>query len=205
MPYPVYSILSEIAVGKVSMTKLDAYLRLFGPSDYSGLAQDSDALTICYTRNLSTEEREVVTDLVWDHDGIPSPEATSLAMSTLVSLPISIMDSEWVELGGVITNPSFFESQLALLIGRITGEVLTDGEMEFRLVEVLPESRDVKNSVPWLRGATGGLWQSVQFSSDVPAHVGEHPFVLEGRLNSGTLGQIRFVSLVLLKVVSHAG
>jgi hypothetical protein len=127
------------------------------------------------------------------------------ASSKLVNASTNIVDVDWGQVGGVVTNPQFFSADLTKIFGRLVGSIKTGGAgVELRLLEQKEGAANVAMSAAFAVPDTGGNWAPFGFSSNVsPRDAGitdGNTYLLQGRLNAAPSASIRFTSLSLMLI-----
>lgn len=161
-----------------------------------------DSVSICFDSSLSGADETTLDGLIAAHQGNPTTEAVFHASSKLVEDEKNITSDQTFEcVGGSVTSPSFFSSNLAACFGRCIGEVFVDGTgFEMQITETNDADTEDKNVSAFAVADTGGVWKRFKFSTDVLIRTGENTYKLEGRLNGAASAKVRFVSLSLLEV-----
>lgn len=141
--------------------------------------------------------------IIGDHAGTAPTEIVFHAASKLVEGEVVItQDATWQLLGGVITQPAFFTSNLAAVIGRVSAGVKTSGTtIQLKVTEDDGTTEADLVTAPQTIPDTAGAWQNHNFSTDVAPRIGNNTYCLWGRLNGSASASVRFVSMSLLEVV----
>lgn len=156
-------------------------------------------VTFCFSTDLSGDEQTALDILIAAHPGTPPTTVLFHASSVLTDQNSSALDTDpdWTELGGAVTTPIFFTSNLPYCLGRVVGEVKTNGigaKLRVRESDTTPTGGyDVPD--------TGGSWVTMQwFAPDAPTP-GTHKYTLEGQLPSSgsTVLDVRYVAISLLE------
>lgn len=166
-----------------------------------GISRIGDEVSIMFEDVLSTDEQVVLTTIVAAHQGVEYRYIFH-ASSTLVGPATTITESSWQELGGAVSNPAFFTSDVANCRGRISFMYKTTGtSSDLRIVEKGSSIPDlVLNSQIYQLPDTLGEWKIGRFWTDIPPRGGgDVVYVLEGQLNGATNASIKFCSLSLLE------
>lgn len=132
---------------------------------------------------------------------IPTPtQANFIASTKMIEGEKAITSGTPFEvLAGVVTTIGFFLSTSVDAVGRVVGEIKTDGVgVELRLVR--SSDGAVLTSTVFAPGDTLDVWQVMQFSTDQDPGRETETYILEGRLNAATSAAIRFVSMSLLEI-----
>lgn len=164
----------------------------------NGLYSGGD-FVIEFASPLDPSEESALDAVVAAHVGAPTYALIFHASSLAIGNPAAITsDQTWQDLGGVVTTPSFFVSNLNAIIARIVGDARAVGSgAELRLVE--DESRVL--SPVALIPDTGGSWGLLPpFNSDQPPSAGQHVYTLQGRLNGANSASLRYTSLTLMEL-----
>lgn len=122
------------------------------------------------------------------------------ATTTLVGLPRDLGPA-WTDLGGVVTNPSFFVPNVAAVIGLVTGNIRTNGlGAKLRVVEDVVGAENILIEQPL--PDTGGAWQVFQFLTGNPsANPIEKTYTLRGDAAGLATAEARFMSLALVEIL----
>jgi hypothetical protein len=107
-------------------------------------------------------------------------------------------DASWQVLGGVVSHPQFFITDLTKVVGALDLEIKTTGATAELRVE---EQADGGNTIVATATLpdTGGAWQRFSFNNSVPPSAGKNTYELQGRLNGATAAEVRYVTLSLLE------
>jgi len=157
-----------------------------------------DVVDTWFASTLSGGDETTFDGLVAAHDGVASTSIQFHAASKLVEGDLAITeDASWQCLGGAVTTPDFFSSNIAAMIGRITGRYKTDGStVELRMVEDGTTALGT-TTLP----DTASAWATMQWMASTAPSAGTHEYTLEGRLNGSTSASVKFCSVSLLEVV----
>ena len=199
MPFPIYEV-SEFPNG-VAENRLHLEMKAASFSvPFLGLVGVDNTIEFRFDGTPTQDDETTADAVVAAHSGQPIPSVSFIASTKLVETSRVISSSDWELMGGVVTNPGFFDSDLNHLMGRIVGQLEADGEIEMRLVENQDGDEQVMCSPVWTLGpkATPGSFQT---NTNVPPRAGENAFRLEARLTTATVAKLYFTSLTLLKVV----
>ena len=123
-----------------------------------------------------------------------------ITSSKILEGAIVIPSSDWTDVGGVVTTADFFVENLAEAVGRIIGEFQSDGNVDFKLVEVGTGSPNRDMSAVYTVGDTSGAWEKHKFSTNAAPSAGTQTFCLLAKLNGAVTASIRYISLSLLRV-----
>jgi hypothetical protein len=187
------SFTAEIVANETITTDLD-YVRTSEDEDTGSIT-----VYVGFASTLSSGEEAALDALAAAHTGAAPMVVTWHASSVLTDAEKSITDTDpdWTELGGAVTTPDFFTSNVAACKGRVVGMVKSNGTgAKLRLKEdsTTPSGGfDVPD--------TSGAWQAMQwFSPDAPTS-GTHAYMLEGQLPSSgaTAVSVKFVAVSLLE------
>lgn len=150
-----------------------------------------------FAGELSEAEQSALDVVVAAHSGEPVPTYLFHASSTLCEGEREIPDSAWTILGGVVTTPSFFVTDLSKILARVVGSFKTVGAgVELQVCE-----DGVPMGSPQVLDDSSGAWRTMQWYISGTPLEGTHEYTLEGRLVSATSASVRFVSMSLLEVV----
>lgn len=167
--------------------------------DENGDPTGAYTVTFHFATDLSSAEQTALSAIVAAHPGTPPTTVTFHASSVLTDAEATVTDTDpnWTELGGSVTTPDFFTSNLAYCKGRVVGQVKsngTGGKLRVREDDSTPTGGfDVPD--------TEGEWTQMQwFTSDAPT-AGTHVYTLEGQLPSSgaTVVMVRRVAISLLE------
>lgn len=173
---------------------------------------------VAFVVNTSGDVCDVVTDVV-----LTAPQETTLdgvvaahlgyeitmemlATANVVGNALAVTsDPTFVDIGGITTNPLFFEPNVNLVFGLMTGQVKTVGTgAELVIDEHFDGQPDSPLNVPpFAVPDTQGEWVTIQFPTNVaPANINQNRvFMLEGRRGGATSFEIRYSSLSLMRTV----
>jgi len=187
------SFTAEIVANETITTDLD-YVRTSEDEDTGSIT-----VYVGFASTLSSGEEAALDALAAAHTGVPPTQIIWHAVSALTDDVKSVSDTDpaWTELGGTVTTPDFFTSNVLACRGRIVGMVKsngTGGKLRMREDSTVPSGGyDVPD--------TSGEWQPMQwFSPDAPT-AGTHYYTLEGQLPSSgaTSLEVKFSSVSLLE------
>lgn len=173
-------------------------------ADQLGFTKDGD-VRVYFAQALSTDDKAAL-DLFMSDRGYnqSSKPVTFHAPSSIVQSEIAITsDTDWQDLGGVVTSPNFFVPDLNRILGQVTGAGKVSGTgVELRIIEDNLNGT-IRDMVPAPRAVadTADAWKSVQFTTQLPPSTGLNMYILQGRLNGATSASIRFVSMSLLEIL----
>jgi hypothetical protein len=168
---------------------------------HTGCTCFEDTVQIGFTRDLTAPEVTALDTVVAAHAGVEMTmvfHATSKVLDSAVQVTST---DTWQEMGGVITNPGFFVSDLTRAFGQLTGQAKVVGTgAEVRLVE------DVGGVLyPLITGTltdTAGAWAVASWTSvGIPQAGGERPILLQARLNGATSAWLRYMSATLMELI----
>lgn len=161
-------------------------------SGVTGVAQKYWKLTGDVVSEMSQAEKDAVdaaqpVSVKWHASSVLTDSEKTLSVAT----------PGWEELGGTVTTPSFFATNVAACKGRVVGKVKSNGAgAKLRLKEgsATPSGGyDVPD--------TDGEWVNMQwFAPDAPT-TGTHEYTLEGQLPSSgaTEVSVKYVAVSLLE------
>lgn len=192
--------LSDFPNEKVAPRKLNTEVLGACGQETTSINVNGSQATLTFEPDLPAEQEANLDAVVAAHDGVERI-VDFVAASEAIGLELQITeDATWQMLGGVVTNPLFFIPNSEEVIGRIVGQVKTQGVgVEIRLVE---DGTEVQlNSNVFQAPDTAGAWQSFKFQTDTPPQSQDETlYRLEGRLNGATSASLRFTSMTLLRV-----
>lgn len=157
---------------------------------------------IWFDGELSAEDQTTLDGVVAAHQGVQPLAVRFLASSVLTDHETTVTDTApgWTELGGAVTTPSFFSSNLPFCKGRVVGQYKTNGEgakIRLREGDAIPtEDTTLPDS--------GGEWANMQwYPADAPTE-GTHAYTLEGQLptSGATAMSVKYVAVSLLEFYS---
>jgi len=197
--------LSDFPTGAVDPEKLKAEVGASGisvPCSYAYVY--GTTCEVFFDQPISEDDQTALAAIVAAHQG--QVEITLGASSKVVEgldVPITETD-QWQTLGGVVTRPEFFDSNMGKLFGRAVGSVRAKGDgVELRILEQKEGAEDVQLSDIYKVQDSVNEWKPFGFSSNVPPRVTGpdsegNTYLLQGRLNSAGAGGVRFASLTLM-------
>lgn len=162
------------------------------------IAQAGDVVTFDFESGLSAGEQATLVAIVAGHDGGLVNTAYH-ASSTLVTDEKAITEvSAWQELGGIMTNPSYFVPDMERALGRIVGMVKVTGTtVELRLTEDGTPIGSTK-----VLDSTSGAWGKLTWTTSGGVLGGDRHYLLEGRLvDAGNSASIKHMALSLLELM----
>jgi hypothetical protein len=199
----IYSIASDFtglpAEAEPCLDKLT--LQIVGAGFSVGLDhidRDSENVTFDFESALSAGEQTTLAGIVSGHDG-GLVNTVYHASSTLVTDEKAITEvSAWQELGGIMTNPSYFIPDMDRALGRVVGMVKVDGTgVELRLTEDGSQIGSVK-----ALDDASGAWAKLTWTTAGGVLGGDRHYVLEGRLgDAANTASIKHAALSLLELM----
>jgi len=160
---------------------------------------DDDVCSIVFDVEPSSGDKTSVDGVVAAHTGNAPLVVTWHASSVLTDSEqtVTAIDPDWEEVGGAVTTPDFFTSNVSACKGRVVGMVKANGAgAKLRLKEGV-SSPSGGYSVP----DTEGGWMEMQwFAPDAPT-AGTHQYTLEGQLpvSGATELKVKYVAVSLLE------
>lgn len=152
---------------------------------------------------LSDEQKLLLDEFMSTRNLFPQTKgAILLASSTLVPLSANITNPlDWDILAGVVTNPSFFISDITRAFGLLVASVKVSGTgAVLRVAEEKDGDRVIMGEFPLVD--TGGVWVNRKFPTIAPRQSdNDMTYILEGTLGDATSASIRFVSLTLMETL----
>ena len=193
-----YSIISDLPNAAVASDRLLAEVRAsIATVTHINTDEDTATCDVFFDGELTPEQKTSLDAIVGAHSGEPVlPAPTFYGSASLVPGEVSITQVEWISLGGVVTNPGFFDS-LDTLRAKCTGmykasgagaqiRCMEDGVRSLGVLE-LPDSDD--------------SWCKMEWVTTEPATEGSHEYTIEARLGGeATSVSVRYVSMSLLKL-----
>lgn len=170
---------------------------------------DTDGLPLAATYEGQPGTTEVTTflDPGWGND--PQPVQTQLvfrASSKIVELEQVLTNTTGFDtLGGVVTTPTFFVANPAMIVGRCVGAFKAVGTgAQLQILEIL-EDGTVNNltPTPFDIPDSADEWKNQGFNIQVPPSAGMNRYLLEGKLNGATSASVEFVSMSIMEIVTY--
>ncbi len=125
------------------------------------------------------------------------------ASSKVVNDPKPITDpSGYQDMGGVVSNPNFFVTDLNKALGRVTGSYKSQGSgVKLKLTEIDASGveKDL-NSSPYELPDSSGQWKKFVFKTDLPPGSGSNLYILKATLGNASSSDMRFTSATLLEL-----
>jgi hypothetical protein len=112
---------------------------------------------------------------------------------------MSIPSTNWSELGALVTNVAGLIPDISQAVGRVVGEIQTDGTAEIRVRE---DGTTSLHSTVYQHGDTSSAWEDLATSTDTAPTSGQKRYTIEGRLVGATSAKVRDVALSLLRSYS---
>lgn len=162
------------------------------------------SFAVMFTAVLSSAEEATLAALVAAHVGTAQIALIFKASVLAVGDEKAILGvTEWEDLGGVVTSPSYFIPDVQKAIARIVGDCRADGAgAELRIIEDgegTDPPRVMSASAP-IPDTLGG-WQLLPpFNTNQSPSEGQHLYRLQGRLNGATSAAVRYTSLTLMEI-----
>lgn len=164
-------------------------------SVFSHIVTENNVCSIYTTVPLDASQQVQLDAVVSAHSAIPPVELSFHGSATVVQDQMSVDQSQWMCLGGVVTTPSFF-APVASLVARITGSCKTSGgAIELRLME---DGTKVLGTTTF--ADSSDTWQRMVWQTDTPASEGTHEYTLEAKLMTAVSAAVRYVSMSVLEV-----
>ena len=164
-----------------------------------------DLAIVMFTRPLDPiTEKPVLDSIVAQHTGEQVPSPKFLGATKLVENEIEIVnDTEWQQLGGVVSHPAFFAGDLNRVVGQIMGSCLCIGSpIELKVTEEALDGTVRDIIAPFVpQNSAAGKWEMFNKLSNVPPRDGYQTYVLWARLNGAVSGKIRFTTMTMLEML----
>lgn len=150
---------------------------------------------------LSDADKTTLDGLVGSHTGVRTT-AVFYASSKMIDDEILLVGSDWSDLAGVVSNPAFFSTDVASMVGKIIGAMLVTGTgAQLRLIETAPDKSVVDMTpTPYDLLDTAGAYVAQSFMTQVAPRPTSNIYTLQGKLGLATLAAIKFTSLTLLRI-----
>ena len=199
-----YSIEEDFPNNKVSTAQLQN--EIMGvpllSAVFSSVGTAGDVCSVNFSANLDAAGIGALDNVVANHQGF----SIHIKFHESVSLLVSEKDLgslNWEEIGGVVTDPSFFSLNFTKIFGRVSCMIKTSGiGAELRIMEVQGTSTAMTNPVIAIPD-TLGQWQMFSFMSNSPPRAGGAYYVMEGKKGSAVSFQIKnaLISLMETEIV----
>lgn len=204
--YEIYTV-AQTANNAVDPTRLHLEVEGSGafPGIFMGVRLDGDLILLMFSRDLDPQTEKPTLDyIVSQHSGAPVPTPKFLGSTKLVENEIEIVnDTEWQQLGGVVSRPAFFAGDLTRVVGQIMGSCLCIGTpIELKVTEEAMDGsvRDIIS--PFApQNSAGGKWEMFNKLSEVPPRDGYQTYTLWARLNGAVSGKVRFTTMTMLEML----
>lgn len=158
-----------------------------------------DQCDIWFVTPLSPGDQATLSAVVASHQGYGY---TATMKGTVPILDVVITeDATWQVLGGVVTTPNFFTSDLNQILGRIVGQIKGDGG-QIRIMEEVEGQPDRELTIPaWNAPNTVGLWAPFKVDTNQPpSDAVRNLYRIEARRNGAAAMQLRFSTISLLVI-----
>lgn len=192
------SLKAEVAANESITTALDGITSVEAV-DEGGDPTGNITVTFHFPVDLSAGEQTALDSLVAAHTGAAPIEVRWHASSVLTDQEQTVTDTDpgWTELGGAVTTPDFFTSNVSACKGRVVGMFKTNGtgaKLRLREGDATPSAA---HDLP----DTSGEWQAMQWFTADNATSGTHLYTLEGQLpqSGATAVSVKFVAVSLLE------
>jgi hypothetical protein len=152
---------------------------------------------------LDAIEKTMLDDFMSTRQMFPQSKGSFLlASALLVPLEALVVNPDDFDLlGGAVTNPSYFITDVKRAFGLLVGAFRIDGDGAIvRIVEDKDGVRRVMGefAVP----NTGNAWKAMKFMTDSPSEsLVDMIYMLEGTLGTAKSAAVRFVSLSLMETL----
>ncbi len=170
-----------------------------------GVVKDGTGLRVQFDNPLGLADKALLDGVIDSHEGIKPMDRKLLGASTLLRQDVSVSnETEWQQLAGVVSRPSFFTPNLASVVGQVLGQMFcVGGGAEIRLVEDVDGGGGAINVMtePYVVPDTAGKWSILVMLSDKPPSEGSNVYHLEARRNGAASLKIKNTSLTLIEMV----
>jgi len=199
MPYPIYTISTDTADGKLNGTLLGEQIVGAALPAADNVSRVGDILTI--TGTYTTPQKTTIDGLVAAHVGARDTTENLLDLTVIMDEVTITQDATWQVLGRAVFSAAAL-GELADLKIRATGAVKSTGAgAQLRLVEVKVNATRNTISSNNAVGNTGGSWEHQSFRSNVALTEARNKYVIEGRRNGASAASVEAWHLSLRKVV----
>jgi len=191
--FPQHKVNSDrllLELGATALAPLVARVDTFG-----------DECGVWFIEALEPEEVALLEDVVAAHSGEPLTHVEFRASTALVGDPKEVTAEDWTDVGGVVTNVSFFVADIDLALGRIVGQVKTNGPgADLRIMK----ADDTVLLGPVSLPDTQDVWTVFSYTTNpgMPLTEGESLYVVQARRDGATSLAFRYTSFTLLEIVS---
>lgn len=198
-----YSVSEDFPNDAVHLTKLaDEVFASSLAVRPTSVTVEGDVCTIEFT---DTVDEPTLDTVVGAHDGI-APTRLKFHASSTMTAPHggaghpetrAFTDTNWIALSGVVTSVGFFVLDVTRAIGRVVGEIKTDGTCKLRIVRL----DGTPLSAEYEHGDTEGAWEAFSLQTNQPPDEAQTTYKLEGKVVTATSAEIRYASMTLLEVL----
>jgi hypothetical protein len=150
------------------------------PFDHQGYCD------IWFVDALTSPEEDALNAIIAAHQGNPPPELSFRASSCVKNGKATVTsDTEWEDIGGVVTTLSFFIPDVEHAWGRLSGQVKVTGSGA-KLRVIRQSDGLVCTPADVVLSDTGGGWSIVSFWANQNQPAGPDRFILQGKLDGAT-------------------
>lgn len=156
---------------------------------------------IIFASALTGPEETALNGIVAAHQGNPPPELSFRASSCVKNGKATVTsDTEWEDIGGVVTTLSFFIPDVEHAWGRLSGQVKVAGPGA--MLRVIRQSDGLACTPADIElSDTGGGWSIVSFWANQNQPEGPDRFILQGKLNGATSLEVEDYSISLMELL----
>lgn len=200
-----YSILNDFPNQVVNDSALAQQIAGSGIStalNHIDTDEADDTCDIWFDDALSVDDQLILDGVVAAHQGTPPLVFQFKASSKVLEGPKSVAaPADWEDLGGAVTNISFFVPDVSKAWGRFSGQVRTTGAGG-KLRVVRESDRAVCTPVDINVPDTAGAWVIVSFWANQNQPPDPDRFILQGYLNGATSFEVRDYAVSLMELLT---
>lgn len=129
----------------------------------------------------------------------PRPYPRFLGSGHITIAETDITDTSWVFVGGIVTDPAFFEDDMEELLVKVIGVAkVTGGTAELRLVQDVIGGATTVITEEVSLADTSGAWALFDFNTNAVMTAGDSEFRVEARVVTASCLCLRSTAMTLL-------